>query len=99
MATRCGTSGFVTSTETCDSDATCEVNDKGAACVYTQATCSSTTKAFCAADGMTVYRGCDAGFGAATYRAVCSDSTPHCVSLAHDDATCGIGGRALNAAT
>jgi hypothetical protein len=88
VATRCGSSGFVTSTQICDSDATCEVNETGAACVYTQATCDSKTEAFCGADGVTVYRGCDAGFGAATYRAVCDGSTPHCVPLGNDNATC-----------
>jgi hypothetical protein len=87
VATRCGRFGFVTATETCDSDATCEVNDSGAACVYTQATCSPTTKAFCGDDGRTMYLGCEAGFGAATFRGVCDH---HCVAVPPDSATCGL---------
>jgi hypothetical protein len=88
-AINCGASRFVTGTEICEADATCEVGSQGAACVYTQATCSSDIDEFCAADGVTLYGGCEAGFGAATRRFVCYGSSPACVQLTEGRAICG----------
>ena len=55
----------------------------------TQATCSSGTLEFCAADGVTLYGGCEAGFGAATRRITCYGSSPVCITQTQGHATCG----------
>jgi hypothetical protein len=82
-AIHCGTSKFVTGTEVCEADATCDTAGVQVACVYADAPCpASGANAFCAADGVTLYR-CDVypGFAAATYRTVCSDPTPRCLEI------------------
>ena len=87
-AVDCGSSGFVTGTETCDADATCEVASGRVACVYTGATCPAGVDEFCAADGVTILGGCDEGFGAATRREVCSPPSTGCVAV-QNRAWCG----------
>ena len=78
----CGTSGFVIRDETCDADANCHLAGGHAACVYADPACpASGARAFCAADGVTLYDGCDLGFGAATRRVVCSAPTPDCIAV------------------
>lgn len=87
-AIHCGSSGFVTGTETCDADATCTLVSGRVACLYTDAPCPAGVDEFCAADGVTVFEGCDLGFGVATRREVCAPPSTGCVAV-QNRAWCG----------